>query len=526
MKALLMHPDNDFDAKRLLPAHAEIVRQDLALNTLLAAMADGDEFVSEVACNALLNGCKNDAATITYRQNVITDALAHAEPVRQMYSVATAALEEKRKSYWGFLSSHPSSILYSSLQVLRIFMERLRQLRGIAEANASRFESSGFRNLFAMLEREFDDAYLERVAAQLEELKFADGTLVSAQIGPGGESDGYTLRRPHDPNPNWLKRMLERGPRNFTVKIAQRDLIGAKTLAQMRDRGINEVANALAQSVDHIQGFFEMLRVELAFHVGCVSLHEKLTAKGVKTCLPGIGSADTPGFHSSALLDVALALTKHEAVIGNTIDANGKQLVIITGANQGGKSTFLRSLGLAQLMLQAGMFVSAEAFSAALCTGLFTHYKREEDASMEQGKFDEELARISDIADAIRPGALLLCNESFAATDEREGSEIARQVTDAMLERHIRVVFVTHQFHFAQGICEQNRPDALFLRAERRDDGTRTFKLKQGAPRETSFGNDLFVEIFGPDQAADSLESHTEPATTIDCPSRAAQGAR
>lgn len=502
MKALLMHPDRDFDAKQPLPAHAAVVRQDLALDTLLAAMADGDEFVSEMACNALLNGNANDAATIAYRQAVVRDALAHPEPMRQMYAMATIALDEKRKSYWGFLSSHPSSILYSSLQVLRNFMGKLRELRGIADANAAQFESFGFGELFATLEREFDDAYLDRVAAQLEELKFPDGTLVSAQLGPGGESDGYTLRRSHHPNPNWLKRLLEHAPSAYTVRIAQRDLIGAKTLSQMRDRGINQVANALAQSVDHIQGFFEMLRAELAFYVGCVNLHEKLAAKGAATCFPEV--QDAPGFHVRVLRDAALVLTRKEVVIGNTIDANGKHLVIVTGANQGGKSTFLRSLGLAQLMLQAGLFVVAESFSSRLCSGLFTHYKREEDASMEQGKLDEELARISDIADAIRPGSLLLCNESFASTNEREGSEIARQVTDAMLERGIQIAFVTHQYHFAHDLYEQLRPDALFLRAERREDGTRTFKLSPGKPLETSFGTDLYREIFGSGEAPDT----------------------
>ena len=501
MKALLMHPDRDFDSKRPLPTHAAIVRQDLALDTLLVAMADGDEFASKIACNALLNGCTNDAATITYRQSVIRDSLAHTEPVRQMYVVATAALEEKRKSYWGFLSSHPSSILYSSLQVLGVFMDKLRALRGIAEANAAQFESAGFRNLFAMLEREFNDAYLERVTVQLKELKFPHGTLVSAQLGPGGAGDGYTLRRPHDPNPHWLKRLLEHAPSAYTIRIAERDQIGAKTLSQIYDRGINDVANALAQSVDHIQGFFEMLRAELAFYVGCVNLHEKLAARGVTICQPGIGPADAVGFHAGALRDTALVLTTEDAVVGNTIDADGKQLLIITGANQGGKSTFLRSLGLAQLMLQAGMFVTAEAFSSTLCTGLFTHYKREEDASMQQGKLDEELARISAIADAIRPGALLLCNESFASTDEREGSEIARQVTLAMLERGIRIAFVTHQYHFAHGLYDQHLSDVLFLRAERRKDSVRTFKLNPGAPLETSFGNDLYREIFDPSDA-------------------------
>lgn len=72
-------------------------------------------------------------------------------------------------------------------------------------------------------------------------------------------------------------------------------------------------------------------------------------------------------------------------VIGNDLKADGKDLVIITGANQGGKSTFLRGIGLAQLMMQCGMFVPAKTFSANTCERIFTHYKREEDAAMKAG---------------------------------------------------------------------------------------------------------------------------------------------
>jgi hypothetical protein len=59
----------------------------------------------------------------------------------------------------------------------------------------------------------------------------------------------------------------------------------------------------------------------------------------------------------------------------------------------------------------------------------FTHYKREEDATMQRGKLDEELGRMSEIADQITPHSILLCNESFASTNEREGSEIAGQAS-------------------------------------------------------------------------------------------------
>ncbi|GLI35569.1 hypothetical protein DAMNIGENAA_30020 [Desulforhabdus amnigena] len=67
--------------------------------------------------------------------------------------------------------------------------------------------------------------------------------------------------------------------------------------------------------------------------------------------------------------------------------------------DQGGKSIFLRSIGLAQLMMQCDMFVPAESFSSNVCEGLFTHYKREEDPAMKSGKLDEELSRMSEIVD-------------------------------------------------------------------------------------------------------------------------------
>jgi DNA mismatch repair ATPase MutS len=170
---------------------------------------------------------------------------------------------------------------------------------------------------------------------------------------------------------------------------------------------------------------------------------------------------------------------------------------MITGANQGGKSTFLRSVGLAQLMMQSGMFVLAESYRANVCDGVFTHYSREEDATMESGKLDEELSRMSDIADRITPHCLLLCNESFAATNEREGSEIARQVVRAMIEAGIKVIFVTHLFDLAHGFYLQEMDTALFLRAEREPDGTRTFRLLEGEPLPTSYGEDSFRRIFG-----------------------------
>jgi DNA mismatch repair ATPase MutS len=195
-----------------------------------------------------------------------------------------------------------------------------------------------------------------------------------------------------------------------------------------------------------------------------------------------------------------------QKVVGNDVNADDKSLVIITGANQGGKSTFLRSIGLAQLMMQCGMFVPAESLCANICGRLFTHYKREEDSTMKSGKLDEELGRMSGIVDQIIPNSMVLFNESFAATNEREGSEIARQIVTALLEKRIKVFFVTHQYEFAHSMCRQDPDSTMSLRAERLADGTRTFRLIESEPLQTSYGKDLYNNIFGAGSQAGALD--------------------
>lgn len=108
---------------------------------------------------------------------------------------------------------------------------------------------------------------------------------------------------------------------------------------------------------------------------------------------------------------------------------------------------------------------------------------------------------MSDIVDHLTPHAMVLFNESFAATNVREGSEIGSQIVTALLEQGIRVFFVTHLYEFAQGFHQKNPGNVMFLRADRRDDGSRTFKLNEAEPLDTSFGQDLYKRIF-PAEAA------------------------
>jgi DNA mismatch repair ATPase MutS len=267
----------------------------------------------------------------------------------------------------------------------------------------------------------------------------------------------------------------------------------------MRDTGLASTAVALAESTEHVHRFFEQLRTELAFYIGCLNLHSALTAKGEPFCFPGPPAVGSPTLEARGLYDPALSLRIDGRAIGNDVAGDGKALLVITGANGGGKSTLLRAIGTAQLMMQAGMFVAADAYRADVRDAVLTHFRREEDPTLERGKLDEELARMSEIVDHVSGRSLVLLNESLSATNEREGSQIAREIVRALLERGVKVAYVTHLYDLAETFHRLGMPDALFLRAERGTDGDRPFLLTEAPPLPTSFGRDVYGRVFGVD---------------------------
>jgi DNA mismatch repair ATPase MutS len=496
MKVFLMYPDQDFGSEGKLLYDEKTLVQDLELKTLFEAMAQGDEFLSEVAQQAILYSL-DDLDTISYRQEILKDCLKHPEVVRQIYSILNQSIFYNRKRWLRISGSHPSGILIEAAEMLEMFVDLLKTLKAIADVHAEQFESQGFRRFFTMIRQELDDDYVTLVTTHLKELKFRRGMSLSAELGMANKGTNYILHKSNPDNQNWIQKVIMgRKSPVYSYTLNPYDIAGARALGELRDLGVNLVANTVAQAADHIIHFYKALLLELAFYIGCLNLSEQLAELHEPIGFPQPAPASDRRLSFTGLYDVTLALTMKQKVVGNDLNADNKDLLLITGANQGGKSTYLRSLGLAQLMMQCGMFVPAETYRANLCVGIFTHYKREEDIGMESGKLDEELSRMSNIVSNIAPNSIILLNESFAATNEREGSEVATQIICALLERHIKVFFVTHLYEFAHGLYNKKMDNATFLRAERKASGDRTFKLIEGVPLQTSYGKDVYNEVF------------------------------
>lgn len=495
MNVQLLYRDRDVNKAAAPVWNEKELLADLQLLPLLEAMAAGDEFVLSVCQRILLTSVPSDIDTILYRQAALQDCWNNRGLVEQLYALAVEGLAIRRQHLFGIFSDYPSAILSGSAQMLELYAVHLKKLRNFAAVYQHLFMSKGFTRLFQMLEKELDEAYLEEITAELKCLHLRGGLLASAMIGPGMKSAYFRLHRYGGKSIPWYWCLFGMKPDYYTFRVHPRDESGIRALSQLRDRVIDGAASDLAQSCDHIVTFFENLRYELAFYLGGVNLRTVLDKLGMPVCF-GEPALEMGQMEYHALYDPCLALEQQRRVVASDVSASGRKPVMITGANQGGKSTFLRSLGVAQLMLQAGLFVPASAARASLCASLLTHFKREEDRELKSGKLDEELHRMSIIVSKLTRGSMVLFNESFASTNEKEGAEIGRQIIKALTEHAVQVFFVTHLYELARAVEQGWKQDALFLQAERLADQSRSFRIIEAAPLRTSYAMDLYDKIF------------------------------
>ena len=496
MKVRLMAPDEDFDPEAVgpdLPAGVADMVQDLQLDVLLDAMAAGDKLLRAAARTALLTPLV-DPDRVRYRQEVLADCLAHPEVARALFQLAGRALDAERAVWW-VPRSRPEMVLDRSVRVLAAQTVVIQDLVALVAEHGDELVSPGLRAFVATVRTELDEPFIAEMSDRLALLRRGDGLLVTAALGEDGQ-----VTRPVPRVPQRVGRVFSRPAvrkPNHSFEIPDRDEGGFRVLGELRDRALWRVADAADQAAGHVHDFFEVLRVEAAFYLACLALHAALTAAGAPLCLPTPAPPADDVLRAQGLYDPCLVLRTGRPAVANDVTADGVRLLVVTGANHGGKTTLLRALGVARLLAGAGAFAPAQSFTAALVPAVRTHWAREEDAALVHGKLDEELARFSALVDELVPGALLLSNESFSSTNEAEGSQIALTVVRALAEAGVRMVVVTHLYGLAHELYSSGAPSAVFLRAERGEDGHRPYRFEVAPPLSTSFARDLYEREFG-----------------------------
>lgn len=553
MKSFLLYKDRELPAAEGYLDKDTII-QDLNLKVIFQAASrpvwkQGDSlkqaeqedfFIYNTVKRIMLIPLEN-SEQVQYRHRILKELVAKPDFARKLYQIgqsAGKALSKNRdrgKEGRGRAAAGSGELL-SRFDLLKKLLAEFDQLKELLNGEELS-EKSGLAVLKERINEEYSPDFREGIFKILADMEFfteGGNVVFSMGLGVGLKEDKICLRKVVSRSSKifFSKKEEEKGRTGLfsskqktkdTAEITgqQKEKTGKTTgekwyqklfatnVTQLKDdaqrqeaRQLEEAAFAYMLSyfepfLNHLCEFFEAFHIQTAFYLGCVQLWERAASFGARFCFPEVveSRTDCYGFDFSGLYELSLAILTRSVPVTNSLAEKDCRLLIITGANQGGKSTCLRSFGLAQVMLQCGMFVPASSYRGYLYQNIYTHFTRREDTTMSSGRLDEELKRMDGIVRTVTKDSLLLLNESFATTTEKEGSVIAMELISALYEAGIRVAMVTHLLQFARELYAKKPEHAVFLSAERKENGARTYRMVHLAPENTSFGLDLYDEI-------------------------------
>ncbi len=206
------------------------------------------------------------------------------------------------------------------------------------------------------------------------------------------------------------------------IRVADRFGVLRNELLGGALREVAELAYAISKA---IFDEFTPLSRELYFYEAAFAYVGAMKAKKLPLCYPEL--TKDGGSRLTELYDLHLCAfyPAADTIVPNDADLSSSGIVI-TGGNNTGKTVFLRSIGTAQLLAQAGLPVLAREASLRVRSGVYTLYaaaEKEFDAGNDAGRFEQEVRLLAAMTREIKPGALVLLNELFQTTAYSEGAE-------------------------------------------------------------------------------------------------------
>lgn len=514
MKSYLLYPDRDYVRGEVSEGY-----QDLWFDTIINHLCVYDKYIKDIYLDSK-NLMTTDPAVIKYRQDILKDFIKNKDVVLNLYQFINELLTELYNERFEMIPKHITLSYTAAIRISKRLTMALENMNRYYEKYNNSFKSMGFRGYMDRFRDVFSMEYIKRLNMMFDRLKFPKGYYVKASLDDKLDIANLELYSDVSGMKEEKKKLQANGVQlrnkvsilpTYDIEIKEdkkwkhaKTIENPKALAtseeaynHFTDEALISVAPSVCNLVNDIVEYLKKTREEMAFYIGAINLYDKLMKKGLPICTPKPYSKEECVFKCDGLYDVALALQSNDEVVGNTLDSQGRSIMFITGANQGGKTTFLRSYGQAIIMMQLGLFVSGKSFESNTFTDIFTHFNKEEDKTMESGKLDEELSRLDSIMSSIKKGSLMLFNESFQSTAEREGSTIAFDIIRALHEKDIAVVSVSHMYYLYTLLDDlYGDKDIYYLRATREETGERSYKLVCDKPLRTSFALDLYKEIF------------------------------
>jgi DNA mismatch repair ATPase MutS len=471
-------------------------RQDLGIDHILSAFTANREHQKEI--QKLFSRLPCDPGVISYRQDVLDDLIHNPELVERLESLFPVIDSLTRYSFIArqeMSSLHEVTWRMGELQNILVSVEGLGS---IFQSVGSNLHSQGLRILqeeirkiqdsptYQSLVKELPellsklracasitvgvnlDASLHPVQATLLEVNdkpFTDQTLLNRLFGIRKDQEGiaplhsvpqrvvegqYAL--PIDPELGWAVEPM------MVPLFAD--------LAKVLEKTTIPIAKGLRQYAEVQSRLFIDLRQGLIFYLGAIRFIQRLRKLSLPVCRPRIAPSKDRLCNVKESYNVNLVLDNsrtsiepsHATITRNDIvmDQDG-QILILTGPNQGGKTTFMQGAGIVQIVAQVGCYVPGKQACISPVDHLFTHFQLEEKPETDTGRLGEEAMRLGKIFEQVTRLSMVLMNESLSSTSFSESLYLAQDIVRILRRVGARAIYSTHLHELANRVDELNQ---------------------------------------------------------------------
>lgn len=394
----------------------------------------------------------DDADDIAYRQEVMRDL--EGSGLSGRIAAFAEQIEETRRYLRGAAEAHyrPAkqgwfleavAVYCGAVGQLAIDLSdaapQSRGLRELREYLARYVGSAGFRTLLADTERVMADLRAVSYCVNIRGLavtvsKYAGEADYSVQIG------------------GTFAKFRQGSVKDYRVKFSEfagMDHIGAQILelvARLYPEIFSSFDAYCARHQNFVDGVLQRFDREVQFYISYLQYIDRLRRAGLPFCYPKI-VLETKAIHGDDVFDLALAaklVSDNTPVVLNDFYLEGaERVLVVSGPNQGGKTTFARTFGQLHYLARLGCPVPGSSAQLVLCDRLFTHFEREEHVSNLHGKLFDDLLRFRRILEEATPNSLVIMNEIFSSTALEDAVFLATTVMRRVLALDCLCVCVT-----------------------------------------------------------------------------------
>lgn len=213
---------------------------------------------------------------------------------------------------------------------------------------------------------------------------------------------------------------------------------------------------------------------EIQFYIGWIEGTELLRGERLKFNIPEVVN-NKESLYLNDFFDIMLATKNPQAVVPNSITLSSpERILVITGPNQGGKTTFARAFGQAHYLASLGLDIPGSSSKIYLADQILTHFEKEESIETLNGKLLDELERLHQLKEKATKDSIIIINEIFASTTTKDAIELGFHMMDFLSELMAISVVVTFLDELSM---HGEETVSLMTTIESEDSHKRTYKI-------------------------------------------------